>query len=317
MNINNQILNELQELGPLLAAVPRVNVYATYDNYFAEMSEAIMAKLNVTELASKEEYNLPAGYFENLSDTILQKVRANDVVDELTSISKTVANIGNKNVYSVANNYFEKLKLHEEVTNEVANELSSISKTVANIGNKNVYSVADNYFETLILEKVKSDDVAVELNSISKTVANIGNKNVYSVADSYFETLHAPMPEKQIAKVVAFGTKKILKLAAAAVVTGLLGLGIFTFVNKKAVTNAETASIIKEADKILTANSFDATFATLTDKDLEKYLVQNGEDVNASMVASAAENTELPDAIDYYLDPNTLNDFLDKNNLKN
>ena len=277
MNTNKDILNELLAISPVVAAIPRVNVYNTYDNYFEEIQAVVMAKVKGSLLSTTNEYALPVGYFEKLSADILQKVKTYDVTEEL----------------------------------------KNVSSTVANIGNRNVYSVADNYFENLNLQKGIATDVTAELKNISITVSNIGNKNIYSVADNYFESLKVNVSEKQPAKVIAFGKRSILKLAAAAVVTGILGLGIFTFVNKQSTTNVETAAIIKAADNIITTNSFDATFATLTDKDLEKYLVQNGEDVNASMVASAAENAELPAAIDYYLDPNTLNDFLDDNNLKN
>ena len=51
---------------------------------------------------------------------------------------------------------------------------------------------------------------------------------------------------------------------------------------------------------------------------MEQYLSQNGQDINAALVASSMDNEEgsLPDAADYLLDENTLNDFLKENNLK-
>ena len=228
MNANTEILNELEGISNVVAALPMVNVYQVPNNYFEEMQKTVLAKIN---------NKVPEGYFENLSSVVLQKIKANEVADELKELSTTVANIGNKNVYSVSENYFEKIK---------------------------------------------------------------------------FES-------KENTKVVQFSNFKIAKYAAAAIVTGLLGFGIFTFVNNNAFTkpNEATAAVIKEADKIISSNSFEKDFAALTDNDLEKYLVQNGEDVNAAMVASTAESAELPAAIDYYLDPTTLDEFLNENNLKN
>jgi hypothetical protein len=216
-----------------VAAVPRVNVYSVNDNYFAEMQKDVLAAIG-----DNSEFAVPAGYFDNLATNILQKVKANDVVEELQNISATVASIGNKNVYTAPQNYFEKIQ--------------------------------------------------------------------------YTAT------EKQTGKLVPIknSSAKIVRLAAAAVVTGLLGFGIFTFVQKNNA-NTETAALIKEGEKIINTNSFDADFATLSDKDLEKYLEQSGVNVDAAMVATTAEDVELPEAMDYYLDENTLSDFMKENNLKN
>jgi hypothetical protein len=234
MKQNTEILQELEAISPALAAVPRVNVYSVYDNYFAEMQNDVLAAI-----ADKNLLAVPEGYFENLATNILQKVKANDVAEELQNISATVANIGNKNVYTAPQNYFEKLT-------------------------------------------------------------------------------HATA-EKQVGKLVPIKNSgaKIVRFAAAAVVTGLLGLGIFTFVQKNNDSKNQTAALIKEGEKIINTNSFDADFATLTDKDLEKFLVESGENIEAAMVATTAEEAELPEVIDYYLDENTLNNFLNENNLKN
>ena len=225
--------------------------------------------------------------------------------NELEAISTAVAAVPAVNVYSVQDNYFEE-------TEKII---------LAAIANKNVQDVPVGYFENLtasILQKVKATEVAEELQSLSATVASIGNKNVYVAPINYFENIEHNVTEKQTAKIIPIGNgKKIAKLAIAAVATGLLGLGIFTFVQKDTTKNEQTAYMIKEADKIITSNSFDKDFEALTDADLEKYLVQNGENIDAAMVATTAENAELPDAVDYFLDENTLDNFLKENNLKN
>ncbi len=229
-----------------------------------------------------------------------------EILMELESLSAAAAAVPKVNVYTVHDNYFDELQEMILVTSF----------------NKKAYEVPVGYFETLtenILHKVKATDVADELQSISATVASIGNKNVYVTPKNYFENIQHSLKEKQAAKVISIGAgKKIAKLAIAAVAIGLLGVGIFTFLQKNAVKkNEQTASIIREADKIITSNSFDKDFEALADTDLEKYLLQNGENIEAAMVATSAENAELPDAMDYYLDENTLNDFLKENNLKN
>jgi hypothetical protein len=233
MKQNTEILQELQAISAAVAALPKVNVYSVYDNYFAEMQSDVLAAI-----ADKNIFAVPEGYFENLATNILQKVKANDVAEELQNISTTVANIGNKNVYTAPQNYFEKLQ-------------------------------------------------------------------------------HSTT-EKEGAKIIPIGNSraKVARFALAAALTGLLGFGIFTFVQQNNA-NTQTATLIKEGEKIINTNSFDADFATLTDKDLEKYLEQSGVNVDAAMVATTAEDAALPEAMDYYLDENTLNDFIKENNLKN
>jgi ribosomal protein L12E/L44/L45/RPP1/RPP2 len=229
-----------------------------------------------------------------------------EILNELKELSTVVADVPKVNVYSVSDNYFE--QMHTEVMTTITSE--------------NKYAVPAGYFENLtasILQKVKANDVAEELQSISATVAAIGNKNVYEVPAKYFENLNYNTAKKQEAKVIPItkGLSKVVKLAAAAVVTGLLGFGIFTYVQKADITKEQTASLLKEANKIISTNSFEKDFATLTDADLEKYLEQSGENVEAAMVATTAEEAELPEVTDYYLDENTLNNFLEENNIKN
>ena len=177
--------------------------------------------------------------------------------------------------------------------------------------------VPQGYFESLpatILQKIKSIELS-EIEMLSTTVANIGNKNVYTVPQGYFEQLSFI---KQTTKVVKIGTSSIFKYAAAAVVTGLLGFSIFNYVNKPATLSNENLAMVKAGNDILIKGSFDKELEAITDKDLENYLSANGEDVNAALVASTIDDDDkLPDAADYFLDENTLDNFLKENNLKN
>jgi hypothetical protein len=239
----------------------------------------------------------------------------NPILTELQALSPSVAAIARVNVYKVPSNYFEYLP-----ADIIATVKMEALKTTNN------YSVPNGYFENLstaIFDKIKLTEQNTwvsELTELSPVLANIGNKNVYNTPDKYFETLEHKKHLAEPAKVIAFGNKRsVFKYAAAAVVTGLLGFGIFTFVNKNmaAAPTAQTASLIKKADEIIKTNSFDATLESLTDKDLEQYLTQNGENIEAALVASTADESNLPEAIDYYLDPNTLDNYLNENNLKN
>jgi hypothetical protein len=240
MQERENILNELIAISPLVASVPRINVYRVDENYFYGIRAELQARIIASNfIAPQHNIDVPAGYFENLPTNILAKIKAQE-----------------------------------------------------------------------------SNPVFTEMEGLSPTIAGIGNKNVYTVPQGYFEQL--AMPTMASAKVVKMGSRSIFKYAAAAVVVGLLGFGTMKFIaNTK--TNNETLAVVKQADEILKTNSFDATFASVSDKDIEKYLSQNGEDVNAAMVAASMDddNTTLPEADDYLIDDKTLDNFLNDNNLKN
>lgn len=234
------ILNELNALSPLMASVPHVNVYKVDENYFDEIRAELQARIIASNfIAPQHNLDVPTDYFENLPSNILAKIKAQG-----------------------------------------------------------------------------SSDVLAEMKELSPLIASIGNKNIYTVPQGYFEKL--AMLKTTSAKVVKMGSRSVFKYAAAAVVIGLIGFGAMKFI-ASSKTNSETLAVVKEANKILETNSFDATFASVSDKDIEKYLSQNGEDVNAALVAASIndENTTLPEADDYLIDDNTLDNFLNENNLKN
>jgi hypothetical protein len=235
-----------------------------------------------------------------------------NILNELNAISPFVASVPHVNVYKVDENYFDGIRA-ELQARIIASNFTTL---------QNNFDVPADYFENLpnnILAKIKAQEnnvVLTEMETLSPTIANIGNKNIYTVPQGYFDQL--AMPSKASAKVVKMGNRSIFKYAAAAVIVGLLGFGAMKFIaNTKA--NNETRDVVKEANKILESNSFDETLASVSDKDLEKYLSQNGDDVNAALVAASVddENISLPDADDYLMDDNTLDNFLNENNLKN
>jgi hypothetical protein len=235
-----------------------------------------------------------------------------NILNELNAISPLVASVPRVNVYRVDENYFDGIRAELQARIIASNFITP----------QNYFDVPDGYFENLptnILAKIKAQEdnvVFTEMQELSPTIASIGNKNVYTVPQGYFEQI--AMPPMAPAKVVKMGGRSIFKYAAAAVIVGLLGFGTMKFI-ATTKTNNETLAVVKQADEILKTNSFDATFASVSDKDIEKYLSQNGEDVNAAMVAASMDddNTTLPDADDYLLDDKTLDNFLNDNNLKN
>jgi len=242
------------------------------------------------------------------------------ILNELRAISPVVADVPYRNVFSVHEGYFE------DMETELSARISA-----ERFQSKNVFSVPEGYFESLegsILQKIKAGEqetAAEEIRSISPVLADIGNRNIFTVPQGYFEQLNFVAQETTQAKIIRMNpARSVFRYAAAAVITGLLGISVINIVDKTA-SNENSITFVKsspevlaDANKIVKTGSFDQELSKLSDKEIEEYLEESGQDVNAALVASSANtDTKLPDAADYLLDENTLDNYLKDNNLKN
>jgi hypothetical protein len=246
--------------------------------------------------------------------------RSEIISAELKSISTVVEAIPFTNVFSVPEKYFS----------NVANEFYARLAADHFYTSENAFDVPQGYFENLasqVMDKIKlseTSSAAGETKNISSLIDSIGNKNIYTVPAGYFESLIPLTFEKTAAKVVKIKSfRTIMKIAAAAVFTGLMGIAVLNVTEKKnTVTPVENntglASVITKANDIIKTGSFDEALNSVSDNEIEQYLQQNGQDVNAALVASVAdESVALPEASDYLFDEKTLDNFLSTNNLKN
>ncbi len=115
------ILNELKELSPVVAAIEKINVFTVPDGYFVHLSTDILMGIEkgLSNTASSVS-DVPTGYFDTLADTILSKIKAldaEDAVTEIRALSPMLYSIQNENVFEVPKNYFENLS--ETVLNKV------------------------------------------------------------------------------------------------------------------------------------------------------------------------------------------------------
>ncbi len=107
------ILNELKELSPVVAAIQKVNVFTVPEGYFVHLSTDILVGIEkgLSNTASSVS-DVPTGYFDTLADTILSKIKALDAEDaavEIRALSPMLYSIQNENVFVVPKNYFENL----------------------------------------------------------------------------------------------------------------------------------------------------------------------------------------------------------------
>ena len=278
MEKNNEILNELQSISPLVAAIGKANVFSVPDGYFDSISNTVIMSVN-EEFPAENISNflndtvIPAGYFENLSDSILHKIKKQEA-GELPPIFSAIKK---DKLFHVPGDYFETLadtifkKIQEEETlPAVLNNLKTVQP----------FKVPENYFSDLpvnILNKIKQASGA-------KIVA---------------------MP-KQF---------PILRYAAAAVIIGALALGVYKYSNQPLVNTTDSVASVKldssiEKGKIMDDKKFNETLSNLSADDILNYLQRNGNEADIAVLSSNVEETSLPNEEDYLLDEKTLDIFL-------
>ncbi len=238
------------------------------------------------------------------------------ILNELKETAPALIELQGINVYSVPEGYFTGFSI---------SVIDHLHETTLPRTGALSFQVPDGYFEQLagnILLKIKSLDQAD-----AGILAAIGNKNVFSVPEGYFvqfpiNTLKKVHPAT--AKVISMPRRtSFARYAAAAVISGLMGLALFTGLNKHESTVSTApllASVYSKAQKIIEAGSFDQELQNVTDEEIVGYLQNNGQDVKAALVASVTDVKDLPSEDAYITNENTLNNILkdlDLNTLSN
>ena len=247
-----------------------------------------------------------------------------EISEELKSISPLVAAIGNANVFTVPDGYFETVSDTVLICLHPLNTADEIQSN----------GIPVNYFNTLadtIITKIKAQEAmtaADELKAISSMVAGVNKTNLFEIPQGYFtnfpDAVLKTVSQQQQAKMIGISSRWI-KYAAAAVITGALALGVFKYANKPAIDISGTAVAAQlepsiENGKNMDEKKFDETLNNLSEEDIIKYLEKNGSDGDLAMLSSNVEENDLPKQEDYLLDNATLDNFLqeiDTKNLKN
>src|SRR5882724_1314981 len=138
---NNNILQELNELGSSLAKVTHQNIYAVPSGYFDGLAAQVMNRIKALDAENADEelkflspmlnniskqmpYSVPAGYFDGLEEKLMQSVRESGdyhtAQEELAAISPLLSGLNKKIPYSIPQDYFE--RMNEQVNSQLNNK---------------------------------------------------------------------------------------------------------------------------------------------------------------------------------------------------
>jgi hypothetical protein len=231
----NEIVNELRLISPLVADLSRENLFQVPENYFEQFTGQVM--LRITSLQHDEtipstlntiDKNIqlsrpPDGYFESFAEKMLRRVKretSNSVDEELADLSSFLGTVKREMPFSVPQNYFEELADHvlqsAKAIDFVNDEAENIPSLLKGLKDKNVYTTPLGYFENFsgsVLSKIKNE------------------------------------PKK--AKIISIGSRKTwLRVAAAAIVVGIIStVGYYTLnKNSQPAVSDPIAALSKVSD---------------------------------------------------------------------
>ena len=249
--------------------------------------------------------------------------RTSEILNELQAISPFLANIDKKNVFEVPEDYFQLL------------DKRIITSVLLTANGKNeVQTVPEGYFEGLsnkILSAINNteyvegptDDAKLEIKNISPVLFSLKDKRTFTVPEHYFENFSDYVftkikPKK--AKVVSINrSTRWWRYAAAAMIAGIIMIGALQLFNEKSsndkgdkfsLASANVPDYIKLSFQYKTPQQLDNGIASLSDADIVNYLQQHGNVLDDDLISNIIDTTELPDAADYLINDNTLDNFL-------
>lgn len=131
MKQNEEILIEIQEISPSIAAIGNANVYAVPYGYFDGLANEILSAVIEMQMPRvSDAYSVPAGYFDGLAGSILQKIKlqenqfSNEIFEELNEVAPLLNTISKNNVYTLPENYFRDLSVDFTIIKPAAKVIS-------------------------------------------------------------------------------------------------------------------------------------------------------------------------------------------------
>ena len=219
------------------------------DNILQELSE-LNSSLGAT--MGQNTYQVPAGYFDNLAENVLVKIKALEATtarEELMHLSPLLAGLSKEMPYSIPQGYFEQLTVPANAQT-AAEELATISPLLSGLKKENLYSVPEGYFENL-------------------------SSAPYSAAI------------KPQAKVVSITSRRWFRIAAAAVVAGVIVTAGFIIKGGKVDPAENSYAWVKKNIKKVSTEKIDEFVALAEEENLAS------EPVVASVNTKAQDVKEL------------------------
>jgi hypothetical protein len=71
---DNNITEEIIDMAPILAAIPKSKLHRVPENYFDDVESIIISQLNLIKNEKAQDHQVPSDYFETIEDNILTRI---------------------------------------------------------------------------------------------------------------------------------------------------------------------------------------------------------------------------------------------------
>lgn len=360
-NLPASILHKIKAQQDSNAAIPQLfssasdkNVFEVPQGYFEQLPSTILDLIKDTDanedhvvtasplhnIPDTKIFTIPPAYFENLSALILDKIKMGleENTDE-DDLSNLLISSRNMNVFEVPQGYFDNVaagifdKINTPSVSQ-QDDVTTLSTSLKKLQSINVFEVPKGYFEqlssTIINKLILKDSGAKEdIKVLSPVLAELQQTNIFAIPTGYFDTI-LPAVMQSVkpapAKVVSMRTRSFFtKLAAAAIITGSMVIGIYKYTAKQPdnattvasiglpkITNTPTLDSTIAKGKDMNDQEFDAALNNLSKDDINNYLETNNSDEDMASLTAELDDNTLPDKNDYLLDEKTLENYLNK-----
>jgi hypothetical protein len=114
MENKDNYIEELKDIAPTIVNLGNQNLYSVPVGYFDSLADSIVNYIKLIEIRGINPYFVPENYFDNLADSIIHKIKlssSHEIYEELSEIAPLLTTVNKENVFSVPDNYFEKLTI--------------------------------------------------------------------------------------------------------------------------------------------------------------------------------------------------------------
>ena len=247
-----------------------------FDNFVTNMVALVKERQESSILPETKitPYTVPTGYFEQLPGQVLSRISSGDVHDGLVKTT---------NPYELPVGYFDgfaEKMLHLAKAQESVSpkqELEGLSPLLSKLEKKSPFTLPEGYFENFANNTI-NNRLADSLNDggeqLSAMMESLKNTNVYTVPKGYFQDFSATVLSKvraqQPGKVISMNAgRKFMRIAAAAVFTGILVLAGFLFINRQA--SSPDSQVVAQADDTIQTETLSGLQA-LSDDELSNFI---------------------------------------------
>lgn len=271
---------------------------------------------------------IPAGYFEQLPDQILRKVRAAGIQEELEMLSPLLANVPKSLPLSVPPDYFGQLsqQILQNITGtprQAQPAMEEIPSVLTDMPKVFPMSAPDGYFDQLsaaVMARIADEDrtalpateASEELATLSPFLAQMPKTMPFSIPAGYFDqlsaTVMADMPDASapVAKPIIrrMDARRYFKWAVAACLIALVSVSTLLFTRE----NYHAASAMEKS------------LANVSDQEIMEYLQSHTDAFDREELASygplVEEGNGIPDEVDE-LPAEAIQHYLDNTGLLN